>query len=124
MKARPTGTPAAAVGMSTKGTTMIICSKPEANGVFREFVLDDAEEGDKVHVKTHLAHRTDGRVVAEDDWTDAGVITRAPEGLKAAVVKPARRGKPAFVSLDELYTNEIAALQAIAVNYKATQLKN
>ena len=103
---------------------MIICSKPEANGAFREFMLDDADAGDEVRVKTHLAHRTDGRIVAEDGWTDAGVITRAPEGLKAAVVKPARRGKPAFVSLDELYTNEVAALQAIAVNYTATQFKN
>jgi len=103
---------------------MIICSKPEANGAFREFMLDDTHDGREVHVKTHLAHRTDGRVVADGGWTEAGVITRAPEGLKAAVAKPAHRGKPAFVSLDELYTNEVAALQAIAVNYTATQLKN
>ena len=103
---------------------MIICSKPEANGAFREFMLDDANEGREVHVKTHLAHRSDGHVVTEADWTDAGIIIRAPEGVKAAVVKPARRGKPSFVNLDELYTNEIAALQAIAVNYTATQLKN
>lgn len=103
---------------------MIICSKPEANGTFREFMLDDANEGREVQVKTHLAHRSDGGVVAEDDWTDAGIIIRAPEGVKAAVVKPARRGKPSFVNLNELYTNEIAALQAIAVNYTATQLKN
>jgi hypothetical protein len=103
---------------------MIICSKPEANGTFREFMFDDTHEGHEVRVKTHLAHRTDGHVVAEDGWTEAGVIIRAPEGLKAAVAKPARRGKPAFVNLDELYSNEVAALQAIAVNYKAAQLKN
>lgn len=103
---------------------MIICSKPEANGAFREFMLDDTSADHQVHVKTHLAHRTDGRIVAEDDWIDAGVIIRAPEGLKAAVAKPVGRGKRAFVNLDELYSNEIAALQAIAVNYKAAQLKN
>jgi hypothetical protein len=104
---------------------MIICSKQEGNGTYREFMLDDADGADEVPVKTHLAHRADGRVIAEDEWTDAGLITRAPGGLKAAVAKPASRGKRGFVNLESVFTNEIAALQAIAVNFKAaTRLKN
>ena len=105
-------------------TKMIICSKQEGNGTFREFMLDDTASGDEVPVKTHLAHRSDGQIVSGGDWTEAGIITRAPGGLKAAVAKPARRGKPGFMNLDATYTNEIAALQAIAVAYKSTQLKN
>lgn len=100
---------------------MIICSKPEANGAFREFMLDDAEAGDAVRVKTHLGRRAEGGVVTEEDWTDAGLIKRSAAGLKAAVLNG---GKPGFVDLDEVYTNEIAALQAIAVHYKDAQLKN
>lgn len=100
---------------------MIICSKQEANGSFREFMLDDAVEAPEVPVKTHLAHRADGRVIAEEEWTDAGVITRAPNGLKAAV---AGRGKR-FVKLDSTFTNEVAALQAIAMHFKpAARLKH
>jgi hypothetical protein len=94
---------------------MIICSKHEGNGTYREFMLDSSEDGDEVHVKTHLAHRGGDTVVAVDDWTDAGIIKRAPDGLKAAV-----RAKPGFVDLNKLFTNEIAALQAIAVNYEPT----
>jgi hypothetical protein len=92
---------------------MIICSKHEGNGTYREFMLDSTEQGEEVHVKTHLAHRGGNRVVAVDEWTDAGIIRRAPDGLKAAV-----RGKPGFVDLEKLFTNEIAALQAIAVSYE------
>lgn len=92
---------------------MIICSKHEGNGTYREFMLDDAHLGDEVHVKTHLRHRVDGDTVATDDWMDAGIITRAPNGLKAAV----RGRRKGLVSLDKLFTNEIAALQAIAVHY-------
>lgn len=103
---------------------MIICSKQEGNGTFREFMLDDTAAGDRVPVKTHLAHRTDGQVISGGDWTDAGIITRAPGGLKAAVAKSARRGKAGFTNLEATYTNEIAALQAIAIAYKSTQLKN
>lgn len=115
-------------GDNKKGTTMIICSKQEGNGTFREFMFDDTDQGDEVHVKTHLAHRQDGRIVATDDWIDAGMIKRAGAGLEAAVLKPVRRGKaakPGFVKLQTLFTNEVAALQAIAVNFEpAAQLKN
>jgi hypothetical protein len=109
-----------------KGTTMIICSKHEGNGTYREFKLDDAQSGDEVHVKTHLRHRADGDALSDDDWTDAGVIKRAGDTLEAAVL--ARRGKSAkvgLIKLDSRFTNEIAALQAIAVNYQpAKSLKN
>ena len=98
---------------------MIICSKHEGNGTYREFMLDDAELGQEVRVKTHLAHRAEDRVIATDDWTEAGVITRAPDGLKAAVATPARQGF-ALTKLDTLFSNEIAALQAIAQHYEPT----
>jgi hypothetical protein len=86
---------------------MIICSKHEGNGTTREFVIDDAEMGDKVSVKTHL-------VDGDDDWHDAGVITRAGDVLEVSVLKPSRR----FVKLDKVFPNEVAALQAIAVSYE------
>jgi hypothetical protein len=99
---------------------MIICSKHEGNGTYREFILDDAILDAEVQVKTHLAHRSEEGMIAEDAWTEAGVITRAPEGVKAAVATSRRqRGKGALVKLDELFTNEIAALQAIALHYEA-----
>jgi hypothetical protein len=101
---------------------MIICSKHEGNGTYREFVLDDAELGDEVPVKTHLAHRTDDPTIADDDWTEAGIIVRAPDGLKAAV--RGKFGKTGFTKLDELFSNEIAALQAIAVHYEPVVLQN
>ncbi|MBL8780503.1 MAG: hypothetical protein JNL06_06115 [Alphaproteobacteria bacterium] len=72
-------------------------------------------------MKTHIAHRSGDDVVAED-WTEAGVIMRAPEGLKAAV--RGRFGKTGFKKLDELFSNEVAALQAIAVNYEPIPLQN
>ncbi len=106
---------------------MIICSKHEGNGTYREFVLDDAEMGDRVPVKTHLAHRAGEITVSEEDWRDAGLITRARDGLEASVLKPTRRGARSadFVKLDRVFPNEIAALQAIAVNYEAAPaLKN
>ena len=101
---------------------MIICSKHEGNGTYREFVLDDREMGEKVPVKTHLARRAGSVTVTnDDDWCDAGVITRARDGLEASVLLPARRGARSsdFVKLDRLFPNEIAALQAIAVTYVA-----
>jgi hypothetical protein len=107
---------------------MIICSKHEGNGTYREFMLDDTEAGEEVHVKTHLRHRTDGEALSADDWTDAGVIKRAGDALEAAVLKPGRRGKTAkvgLIKLDNRFTNEIAALQAIAVSYQPPKtLKN
>ena len=101
---------------------MIICSKHEGNGTYREFVLDDAEQGDEVAVKTHIAHRSGEDAADDDGWTEAGVIVRAPDGLKAAV--RARFGKPGFKKLDDVFSNEIAALQAIAVNYEPAPLQN
>jgi len=95
---------------------MIICSKREENGAYREFVLDDREFSDKIAVKTHIA-RGAGDIARGDDWRDAGVITRCRQGLEAAVVNHGLRGK--FVKLDKLFSNEIAALQAIALHYEA-----
>ena len=95
---------------------MIICSKHEGNGTYREFVLDDRDLGDKIAVKTHIAHRT-GDITLADDWRDAGVITRSRQGLEAAVLHHGLRGK--YVKLDRLFSNEIAALQAIALHYEA-----
>lgn len=101
---------------------MITCSKHEGNGTYREFVLDDAEMGDRVPVKTHLAHRAGDITVGDDDWREAGLIVRARNGLEASVIKPTRRGVAGsadFVKLDRVFPNEIAALQAIAVSYEA-----
>lgn len=100
---------------------MIICSKHEGNGTYREFVLDDAEMGDRAPVKTHLAHRAGEITVADEVWHDAGLITRAGDGLEASVLKPSRRGARGsdLVKLDRVFPNEIAALQAIAVSYEA-----
>jgi hypothetical protein len=106
---------------------MIICSKHEGNGTYREFMLDDAELSDRVPVKTHLAHKAGEITVSDDDWRDAGLITRARDGLEALVLKPSRRGSRSsdFVKLDRVFPNEIAALQAIAVHYEAAPpLKN
>lgn len=105
---------------------MIICSKDEGNGTFREFALDNATFGDKAPVKTHLAHRTDGGTVADDEWRDAGIITRAQGGVEALILRSVRRGRQSdFVKLDKLFPNEVAALQAIAKHYvPASTLKN
>lgn len=89
---------------------MIICSKHEGNGTYREFVIDDTEMGDRVEVKTHL-------VKDDENWHEAGIITRAGDVLEASVLKPSRR----FVKLDKVFPNEIAALQAIAVSYEAAK---
>jgi hypothetical protein len=97
---------------------MIICSKHEGNGTYREFIVDDAKLDAEVQVRTHLAHRSEDGTMAEDDWAEAGVITRAPEGVQAAVATRRQRGKAALVKLDELFSNEIAALQAIALHYE------
>lgn len=86
---------------------MIICSKQEDNGMTREFLIDQLI-GEEVHVKTHLADH--------DDWSEAGIITRATNGLEVAI--PSRGSSGHFVKLDKTFTNEIAALQAIAVSYQ------
>jgi hypothetical protein len=105
---------------------MIICSKDEGNGTFREFALDNAAFGDKAAVKTHLAHRTDDGIVADDDWRDAGMIVRAANGVEAAILRSVPRGRSSdFVKLDKVFPNEVAALQAIARHYvPASALKN
>jgi hypothetical protein len=97
---------------------MIICSKQEGNGTFREFLLDDAAAEDEIRVKTHLAHRVSGSVIAEAEWMDAGVITRSPHGLRASVARAVRGKRQAFVVLDRVFSNEVAALQAIALNFE------
>jgi hypothetical protein len=91
---------------------MIICSKPEADGLTREFLLDDAQPGTEVRVKTHLSGISKGT----EEWFEAGVIIRAANGLEASVLNPCDRGN--FVKLDRVFANEIAALQALAVSYR------
>ncbi len=91
---------------------MIICSKPEADGATREFLLDDTQSGTEVPVKTHLS----GDTAKEDEWFEAGVIIRASNGLEASVLSPSEHGN--LVKLDRVFPNEIAALQAIAVSYR------
>lgn len=86
---------------------MIICSKQEANGATREFLIDQ-DLGTEVHVRTHTANR--------DDWSEAGIITRAGHGLEVAISSPNTSGR--FVKLNKTFPNEIAALQAIAVSYR------
>ena len=86
---------------------MIICSKQEDNGATREFLIDQVT-GEEVHVRTHLADH--------DDWSEAGIITRADHGLEVAILSSKASGR--FVKLDQTFTNEIAALQAIAVSYQ------
>jgi uncharacterized protein YbjT (DUF2867 family) len=104
---------------------MIICSKDEGNGTFREFALDNAEIGERARVKTHLAHRTDDGLVADDDWRDAGVIVRAANGVEASILRSVPRGRRSdFVKLDQVFSNEVAALQAIAKHYVASVVRN
>jgi hypothetical protein len=86
---------------------MIICSKQEANGATREFLIDQ-DAGPEVHVRTHTAN--------SDDWSEAGIITRAGHGLEVAISSPNTSGR--FVKLNKTFPNEIAALQAIAVSYR------
>ena len=87
---------------------MIICSKTEGNGATREFLLDDTDGSAEVHVRTHSS--------GSDEWHEAGVIVRGGKGLEASVVRSVEQGQ--FVKLDRVFSNEIAALQAIAVNYR------
>jgi hypothetical protein len=86
---------------------MIICSRQEENGTTREFLIEQ-DEGAEVHVKTHLANR--------DDWSAAGIITRAGHGIEVAVLSPAAEGQ--LIKLDRTFRNEVAALQALAVSYR------
>ncbi len=86
---------------------MIICSRQEENGTTREFLIEQ-DEGAEVHVKTHLADRS--------EWSAAGIITRAGHGIEVAVLSPTTQGQ--FVKLDRTFRNEIAALQALAVSYR------
>ena len=86
---------------------MISCSKQEDNGATREFLIDQ-DSGAEVYVRTHIANR--------DDWSEAGIIMRGDEGLEVAVSNPKATGS--FVKLNMTFTNEIAALQAIAVSYR------
>jgi hypothetical protein len=104
---------------------MIICSKDEGNGTFREFALDNAEMGEKTAVKTHLAHRTDEGMVADDDWRDAGIIVRGDRGVEASIVRSVRRGRMSdFVKLEQVFANEVLALQAIAKHYVPASTAN
>lgn len=88
-------------------TKMIICSKQEENGATREFLIDQ-DSGTEVYVRTHIANR--------DDWSEAGIIMRNDQGLEVAVLNPDASGD--FVKLEMTFSNEVAALQAIAVSYR------
>ena len=102
---------------------MITCSKREGDGRYRKFVVDDATIDDWVPVKTYMA---DDLELVADTWRPAGAISRVGDGLGAAVLKTSRLGsmrRAAFVKLDRVFPNEVAALVAIAISYDTAILE-
>ena len=98
---------------------MIICLKNEGDGYVREFRVDDAGNPDRVPVETQLTHRVevDGReeVKTDEGPLPAGSIIRLGPGRFAAAVK-AREG---VIEIEQQFSNEISALQAIAAKFGA-----
>ena len=96
---------------------MIICLKNEGDGYVREFRVDDAGNPDRVPVQTKLTHKieVDGKEEIETDEPahPAGSIIRLGNGRFAAAVS-AREG---LIEIEQQFSNEIAALQAIAAKF-------
>jgi hypothetical protein len=96
---------------------MIICLKNEGDGYVREFRVDDAGNPDRVPVETKLTHRVevDGKeeVKTDEPPHPAGSIIRLGNGRFAAAVT-ARDG---LIEIEQQFSNEIAALQAIAAKF-------
>ena len=96
---------------------MIVCLKNEGDGYVREFRLDDAGNPDRVPVETLLTHRVevDGKEEVQTDEPPhpAGSIIRLNNGRFAAAVT-AREG---LIEIEQQFSNEIAALQAIAAKF-------
>src|SRR5258706_3706856 len=98
---------------------MIICLKNEGDGYVREFRVDDAGNPDRVPVETKLTHRVeiDGKeeVKTDEPPHSAGSIIRLGNGRFAAAVT-AREG---VIEIEQQFSNEISALQAIAAKFGA-----
>jgi len=96
---------------------MIICLKNEGDGYVREFRVDDAGNPARAPVETKLTHRVevDGKEEFEMDEPPhpAGSIIRLGNGCFAAAVS-ARDG---LIEIEQQFSNEIAALQAIAAKF-------
>ncbi|MBI1211662.1 MAG: hypothetical protein GC190_09380 [Alphaproteobacteria bacterium] len=96
---------------------MIICLKNEGDGYVREFRLDDAGNPDRVPVETLLKHRieVDGReeVLTQEPAHPAGSITRLATGHFAAAVS----AQDGLVQIEQQFSNEVSALQAIAAKF-------
>ena len=96
---------------------MIICLKNEGDGYVREFRLDDAGNPDRVPVETKLTHRVeiDGKEEVQTDEPPhpAGSIIRLGNGRFAAAIT-ARDG---LIEIEQQFSNEISALQAIAAKF-------
>ena len=96
---------------------MIICLKNEGDGYVREFRVDDTGNPDKAAVETKLTHRVevDGKEEVQTDEPPhtAGSIIRLSDGRYAAAVS-ARDG---LIEIEKQFSNEIAALQAIAAKF-------
>lgn len=96
---------------------MIVCLKNEGDGYVREFRVDDAGNPDRAAVETLLTHKVevDGVEEVKTDETahPAGSIIRLNNGRYAAAVT-AHEG---LIEIEQQFSNEIAALQAIAAKY-------
>jgi len=103
---------------------MIICLKNEGDGYVREFRVDDAGNPDRVPVETKLTHRVevDGKeeVKTDEPPHPAGSIIRLGNGRFAAAVA-AREG---VIEIDQQFSNEISALQAIAAKFGAKKSRS
>jgi len=103
---------------------MIVCLKNEGDGYVREFRLDDAGNPDRVPVET-LVKRTVEVDGVEEETTDepphpAGSIIRLGNGRYAAAVT-AHEG---LIEIEQQFSNEIAALQAIAAKFGPKKRSN
>ena len=96
---------------------MIICIKNEGDGYVREFRVDDAGNPDRAPVETKLTHKVevDGReeVQTDEPAHPAGSIIRLGNGRYAAAVS----ATDGLIEIEQQFSNEIAALQAIAAKF-------
>lgn len=103
---------------------MIICLKNEGDGYVREFRVDDAGSPDRAPVETLLTHKVevDGieQVKMDEAAHPAGSIIRLNNGRYAAAVT-AREG---LIEIEQHFSNEISALQAIAAKFGPTKRKS
>jgi hypothetical protein len=103
---------------------MIVCLKNEGDGYVREFRLDDAGNPDRVPVETLLTRKVEVDGVEETKTDEAahtaGSIIRLSNGRYAAAVT-AREG---LIEIEQQFSNEISALQAIAAKFGPKKRSN